>query len=181
MGRLLYISECRRRIDAKKGFSPWRRRFGISFDENTSVRRLDNQVIKYLVRGSEDSSSAFYELIMGMKGLGLAHRFHYLDSEPKMNVTDITLFLLDLVRFEAMYRLGWLDDYPFLKVPLVDLIQAFQDQFSPARHNTPALSGAHPLYEQYAAEFEGDRHSFIRKLIPEAIKTFCDMEDDAGT
>ena len=181
MGRLLYISECRRRIDAKKGFSPWRRRFGISFDENTSVRRLDNQVIKYLVRGSEDSSSAFYELIMGMKGLGLAHRFHYLDSEPKMNVTDITLFLLDLVRFEAMYRLSWLDDYPFLKVPLVDLIQTFHEEFSAARHNTPALSCAHWLYEEYAAEFEGDRHSFIRKLIPEAIKTFCDMEDDAET
>ena len=181
MGRLLYISECKRRIAAKKGFSPWGRRFGISLDDNTSIRRLDNPVIKYLVRGNEDSSSALYELIMGMKGLGLAPRFHYLDSESKMNVTDITLFLLDLVRFEAMYRLSWLDDYPFLKVPLVDLIQTFHEEFSAARHNTPALSSAHPLYEEYVAEFEGDRHSFIRKLIPEAIKTFCDMEDDAGT
>ncbi len=181
MGRLLYISECKRRIDAKKGFSPWGRRFGISLDDNISMRRLDNPVIKYLARGNEDSSSAFYELIMGMKGLGLALRFHYLDSESKMNITDITLFLLDLVRFEAMYRLGWLDDYPFLKVPLLDLIQAFHEQFSAARNNTPALSSAHPLYEEYAAEFEGDRHSFIRKLIPEAIKIFCDIEDDAGT
>ena len=112
MGRLLYISECKRRIAAKKGFSPWGRRFGISLDDNTSIRRLDNPVIKYLVRGNEDSSSALYELIMGMKGLGLAPRFHYLDSESKMNVTDITLFLLDLVRFEAMHRLGWLDDTP---------------------------------------------------------------------
>jgi len=166
MGRLLFISECRRHIAAKKGFSPWGRRFGISFDDNTSVRRLDNPVIKYLVRGSEDSSSAFYELIMGIKGLGLAPRFHYLDSESKMNVTDITLFLLDLVRFEAMYRLSWLDDYPFLKVPLVDLIQTFHEEFSAARHNTPALSSAHPLYEEYVAEFEGDRHAFIKSSFP---------------
>ncbi|MGA3114192.1 MAG: hypothetical protein ABSF90_07140 [Syntrophobacteraceae bacterium] len=181
MGRLLYISECKRRIAAKKGFSPWGRRFGISFDDNTSIRLIDNQVIKYLVRGNEDSSSAFYELIMGIGGLGLAPRFHYLDSQSKMNVTDVTLFLLDLARFEAMYRLGWLDDYPFLKVPLIDLIQTFNEQFSAVRNNSPALSSAHPLYEEYVAEFEGDRHAFIRKLIPEAIKVFCDLEDDAGT
>jgi hypothetical protein len=98
-----------------------------------------------------------------------------------MNVTDVTLFLLDLARFEAMYRLGWLDDYPFLKVPLIDLIQTFNEQFSAVRNNSPALSSAHPLYEEYVAEFEGDRHAFIRKLIPEAIKVFCDLEDDAGT
>jgi hypothetical protein len=181
MGRLLYISECKRRIAAKKGFTPWVRRFGISFDDSTSIRRLDNPIIKYLVQGNDDSSSAFYELIMGIKGLGLAPRFHYLDSESKMNVTDITLFLLDIVRFEAMYRLGWLDDYPFLQVPLIDLIQSFHEQFSAARHNSPALSSAHPLYEEYVAEFEGDRHALIRKLIPEAIKVFCDLEDDAGT
>ncbi len=180
MGSLLFISECRRRIAAKKGFSPWGRRFGISFDYNTSVRGLGNPVIKHLVLGGEDSSSALYELIMGIKGLGLALRFHFLDSASKLNVTDITLFLLDLVRFEAMYRLGWLDDYPFLQVPLVDLIETFQEQFSAARHNTPALSSAHPLYQEYVAEFEGDRQSFIRKLIPEAVKIFCDMEDDAG-
>ena len=181
MGRLLYISECRRRIAAKKGFSPWVRRFGISFDDNTSIRLLDNPVIKYMVQGNEGSSSAFYELIMGIEGLGLAPGFHYLDSQSKMDVTDVTLFLLDLVRFEAMYRLGWLDDYPLLKVPLLDLIQTFHEKFAAVRHNSPALSSAHPLYEEYVAEFEGDRHAFIRKLIPEAIKVFCDLEDDAGT
>lgn len=174
MGSLLYISECRRRIAAKKVLNPWLRRFGISFDENTSIRRLDHRVIKSLVMGGEDSSSALYELIMGIKGLGPAARFHYLDSKSKMGVTDITLFLLDLVRFEAMYRLGWLEDYPFLEISLVDLVQSFQDKFSAAGNGAPALSAAHPLYEKYAAEFEGDRNSFVRKLIPEAIKTFCD-------
>jgi len=181
MGRLLYISECKRRIAAKKGFSPWGRRFGISFDDNTSIRLIDNQVIKYLVRGNEDSSSAFYELIMGIGGLGLAPRFHYLDSQSKMNVTDVTLFLLDLARFEAMYRLGWLENYTFLELPLVDLIQSFKPQFSAQGLTPPALSAAHPLYPEYLAEFEGDRNSFVRKLIPEAIKAFCDLEDDAGT
>jgi hypothetical protein len=181
MGKLFYIEESRRRLAAKRGFDPWWLRFGVSFDENTSIRQLDDQVIKYLAYGKEGSSTALYELIMGIKGLGRAPRFHYLDSESKMGVTNITLFLLDMVRFEAMYRLGWIEDYPFLEVALIDLVQAFQEQFAAARNKPPALSKAHPLYAEYLAQFEGDRHSFIRKLIPEAIKTFCAMEDDSGT
>jgi hypothetical protein len=134
-----------------------------------------------LAHGKEGSSTAFHELIMGIKGLGLASRFHYLDGDSKMSVTNMTLFLLDLVRFEAMYRLGWIEDYPFLGTALVDLVQNFHEQFAAAGNKSPTLSKAHPRYPEYMALFEGDRHSFIRKLIPEAIKTFCAMEDDSGT
>ena len=178
MGRVLFIAECRRRIVARKGFDPWWRRFGIWFDENASVRTLDSPVVGRLARGNEDSASSFYELIMGIKGLGHAARFHVLDARSKMCVTDITLFLLDLVRFEAMFRLGWLEDYRYLNVPLLDIIEDFENKFSVSRHGSPVLSGTHPLYKEYAAQFESDRHSFVRRLIPEAIKAFCDPEDD---
>jgi hypothetical protein len=179
MARVLDINEGKRRLAAKKGFDPWSRRFRTSLDENTTIRQLDNLVIKYLVQGGEDSAMALYELIMGIKGLGSGARFHYLDSASKMGITDITLFLLDLIRFEAMYRLGWLENSTFLELPLVDLIQSFKPQFSAPGITSPALSTAHPLYQEYLAEFEGDRNSFVRKLIPEAIKAFCDLEDDA--
>jgi hypothetical protein len=180
MGRVLFIAECRRRIAARKGFERWWRRFGTGFDENTSVRSLDTPVIRCLARGNEDSSSALYELIMGIKGLGHAARFNFLDARSKLCVTDITLFLLDLVRFEAMFRLGWLEDYRHLKVPLLDIIEDFQDKFSVSRHSSPVLSSSHPLYKEYVAQFEFDRHSFVRRLIPEAVKAFCDPEDDIG-
>ncbi|MCL5406494.1 MAG: hypothetical protein M1398_07235 [Deltaproteobacteria bacterium] len=180
MGRVLFIAECRRRIVARKGFDPWYRRFGMCFDENTSARSLDTAVIRRLARGNEDSSSAFYELIMGIKGLGHAARFHFLDARTKMCVTDITLFLLDLVRFEAMFRLGWLENYRYLEVPLLDIIEDFPQKFSESRHSSPVLCSTHPLYKEYAAQFEFDRPSFVRRLIPEAIKVFCDPGDDIG-
>ena len=142
MARVLDINEGKRRLAAKKGFDPWSRRFRTSLDENTTIRQLDNPVIKYLVQGGEDSAMALYELIMGIRGLGPGPRFHYLDSASKMGVTDITLFLLDLIRFEAMYRLGWLDDYTFLEVPLVDLIQSFRSSFR--RQGLPRLSFPQP-------------------------------------
>ena len=180
MGIVISMVECRRRIAARKGFDPWRRRFGISFDENTSVRALDTAVIKRLAPGNEGASTTFYELIMAIKGLGHPARFHFLDARSKMSVTDITLFLLDLVRFEAMYRLGWLEDYAYLKVPMLDLIEGFADKFAEAAHSSPVLCSAHPLYKEYAALFDFDRHSYIRRLIPEVIKVFCDPEDDIG-
>ncbi|MDR3555891.1 MAG: hypothetical protein P4L55_14130 [Syntrophobacteraceae bacterium] len=180
MGRVLFLDECRRKIVARKGFDSWHRRFGIRFDENATVRILDASVIRFLARGNEDASCAFYELIMGIKGLGHAARFHFLDGRSKMCVTDITLFLLDLVRFEAMFRLGWIEDYRSLKVPLLDIIEDFQDKFAESRHTAPVLATAHPLYKEYAAQFDMDRHAFIRRLIPEAMKVFCDPGDDIG-
>jgi hypothetical protein len=160
MARIVDINEGRRRLAAKKGFTPWSRRFRASFDEDTSIRALDSPVIRYLVRGDEDSSTALNELVMGIKGLGPGPRFHYLDSQSKMCVTDITLFLLD--------------DYAFLEIPLIDLIVNFRDQFLAARYTSPGLSHSHPLYPNYLAEYESDRDVFLRKLIPEAIKAFCD-------
>jgi len=172
MAKILDLFEQKKHLSAKKGFDSWFNRFRISFDDNTSVRQLDDLVLKYLIQGGEESHAALYDLIMGIKGLGPGYRFAYLVSESKMRVTDVTLFLLDLLRFESMYRLGWLDDYPFLSTPLLDIVQEFETLFLAAMHQCPVLSHAHSLYSQYLNEFESDRNSFIRRLIPDAIQKF---------
>lgn len=180
VAQVLDMEERRRHLAAKKGFDPWSRRFGASFDDDTSIRRLENPLLKELVRGGEEATAALYDLIMGISGMGAGTRFHYLESEKKMEVTDVALFLLDLLRFEAMYRLGWLEDYPALSVSLLDLVQNFKKRFSCEKQRTPALSPAHPGYSQYLAEFETDRGAFVRRLIPEAIRVFCSRRDDTG-
>lgn len=180
MATILDLNERKRHLTARKGLEPWSRRFGNSFGDDTSVRDLDSSIIRYLIRGEAESTMALYELIMGMMGLGAGPRFHFIENQEKMGVTDITLFLLDLIRFEAMHRLGWLDEYPLLSVPLVDLVTDFRTKYSAGRHLSPALSSAHPRYSEYIAQFEGDRNSFVRKLIPEALQLFSNRADDAG-
>ena len=180
MAKIIDMNERKRHLRAKKGFDPWSRRFGKPFTADTSVRDLDNSTIRYLIRGGDESSLALYDFIMGIKGFGAGMQFDGLESEIKIGITDITLFILDLLRFEAMYRLGWLNDHPALDTPLLDLVQDFSGQFSGPRHDSPALSSDHPKYEQYIAQFEGDRNSFVRRLIPEAIELFCSRDDDAG-
>ncbi len=179
MAKVLDFQERRRHLTAKKGFEPWSRRFGTPFDDDITIRRLDGSIVRFIIQGGEESAMAIYELVMGATGLGPGPRFHYLGSEEKMAVTDLTLFMLDLLRFEAMFRLGWLNDYAFLSIPIMDLIEGFRGQFAAARYQTPNLSPSHPRYAQYIGEFEGDRNAFVRKLIPEAIQAFCSQEDGA--
>jgi hypothetical protein len=79
-----------------------------------------------------------------------------------------------------MFRLGWLEDNPYLQCPMLDLIEDFQNKFAQSKLTSPTLSTNHPLYKDYASQFDFDRHAYVRRLIPEAIKVFCDPGDDIG-
>lgn len=166
------MQEKKRQMAARKGFHGWTHRFSESYDENTRLEDLSDSTLGALIRGGEDASMPLYELILGVKGLGMGPRFYFMENVDKMAIMDITLFLLDQLRFEAMRRLGWVDDHPTFHVPLMDLVEQFTGRFSSIRHQTPSLSSSHPLYSEYVATFEGDRSSFVRRLIPEVLDVF---------
>jgi hypothetical protein len=109
---------------------------------------------------------------MGVKNLGKGAQFHSLDTSQKMAIMDIAIFLLDQLRFECMRRLGWINGYATMTIPMVDLISKFETGFAAAKNQTPELSPAHPRYQDYLNEFDMDRGAFLRRLIPEAIETF---------
>lgn len=174
MTKILDMAEAKRSLAAKRGFESWLTRFAEPFDQHLCLPDLSNTTLSILIQPGGDSSMIIYELIMGVKGLGKGPRFHFLENEDKMAVMDITLFLLDQLRFEAMRRLGWIEIYPTQTVPLVDLVLEFSQRFALDRHQTPNLSPAHPRYEEYLSTFEGDRAAFIRRLIPEVLQAFDD-------
>jgi len=166
------MREKRQQLTAKRGFEGWSRRFSETFDEHTRLKDLSDVTLGKLIQPGEESSSAINEFIMGVQKLGTGARFHFLENLDKMAIMDITLFLLDQLRFEAMRRLGWLEDLPASGIPLVDLVAEFPDRFSVTKHQTPPLSSNHPSYEQYEQTFEGDRSTFIRRLIPELLEIY---------
>lgn len=172
MAEILDMGKKRRELAAKRGFQKWSHRFSELFNEETLLQDLSDTTLERLIQPGEESSNAIYELIMGVQGLGPGPRFHFLEPSHKMALMDITLFLLDQFRFEAMKRLGWVSESPMAKVPLVDLVSQFEDRFSAERHQTPSLLPSHPRYEEYMTTFEGDRAAFIRKLIPEVLQCF---------
>ncbi len=178
MTEIVNLEDKRRQMAARKGFDAWHRRFPEAFDENTRARDLTDHTLGVLIHGGEELSMPLYDFIMGALGMGRGPRFYFMDNPDKMAVMDITLFLLDQLRFEAMRRLGWVDDHPTLHIPLLDLVRSYSSQFERARHQTPPLSRSHPLYDEYEKTFESDRPGFVRRLIPEVIKVFSDREDE---
>lgn len=174
------MQEKRRQLTAKKGFLGWTHRFSESFDEFTRLEDLSNSTLEILIRGGEESSMPLYEFILGVKGLGMGPRFYFMENPDKMAIMDITLFLLDQLRFEAMRRLGWVEDHPTFHIPLLDLVEQFTGRFSAIRNQTPSLALNHPRYMEYDKCFEGDRSAFVRRLIPEVLEVFGKTDGDAS-
>lgn len=172
MAKILHMERERRSLTAKRGFQSWLTRFSEQFHQETCLEDLSDSTLRTLIQPGSDSSMLIYEFIMGVKGLGAGPRFYFLENPDKMAVMDITLFFLDQLRFEAMRRLGWVDSYPTMAIPLIDLVDQFASRFVNVRHQTPALSSTHPRYEEYLATFEGDQGAFIRRLIPEMLQAF---------
>lgn len=172
MAEIVELQKQKRRLAAKRGFKVWNQRFPEHFNEDTRLMDLSDSTLNILAKSGEESSLLLYDLIMGLKGYGRGARFFELPSKERLTVTDITLFLLDQLRFEAMRRLGWVEEVPTSSVVLLDLVDRFSTTFAPLRNTTPALSPSHPRYPEYKDTFCSDQHVFVRKLIPEALEAF---------
>lgn len=162
----------KRQMTARKGFKNWTSRFSEPFDENTRFRDVSENTLRSLVRGGEVSTLPVYDLVMGVLGLGSGFRFQELAVPDKMTVMDIAMFLLDLFRFEAMRRLGWVVDDPLFDTPIIDAVEQFSDRFAASRHQAPKLLESHPGFAEYSKAYESDRHAVVRRLIPEMLEIY---------
>jgi len=138
----------------------------------TPTFRLSATGLGLLIRGGEENLLPIYDLILGVLGMGSGARFYDLEGSEKMYVMDISIFLLDQLRFESMKRLGWVEDFPTRHISLLDLVEQFGEHFFSRRHETPFLSPSHSLYGEYEKTFEGDRSLFVRRLIPDALQAY---------
>lgn len=177
MAEIVDFQAKKRQMAAKRGFKSWSSRFSEQFDENTRFRDVGENTLGTLIQGGEVSSLPVYDLVMGIQGLGSGFRFHDLEVPDKMAVMDIAIFLLDQFRFEAMRRLGWLEDAPLFDTPIFDAIEQYTTRFASISHQAPRLSTSHPQFEEYEKAFESDRHAVVRRLIPEALEIY---EQKAG-
>jgi hypothetical protein len=172
LAEVIHLETMRRHLAARRGLQHWSRRFGEAFAENTRLQDLSDAALGQLVQAGEPTTQALNELIMGIRNMGPAGRFHLMDNAQKMALMDIAIFLIDQIRFECMRRLGWIESYTTIDIPLVDLISDFTDWRGPGPAYTPALAPDHPRYQEYLQEFDADKLAFVRRLIPEAIETF---------
>ena len=172
MTKIVDLQTYRVKAVEQRGFGPWKKRFGESFDAQTGLADLSDQTLLFLAQPGEPSSVAYYEVIMGVLNLGPAAKFHYLGNMEQMLVVDLHLFLADQVRFEMMRRLGWIKNFEGLKYGIIELIQKFgvlKDNF---RLNPPVLEESRPDFAEYARLTAGDKEVFIRRMLNQALDAF---------
>jgi hypothetical protein len=178
MAVILEFQQERRRLTAKRGFAGWTKHFSDSFNEHTCLADLSDTMLRTLSQSGESSSMLINDLVIRLMGYGKGARFHDLERQARLTVMDVSLFLLDQIRFEVMRRLGWVENSLVFRLPILDLVERFPSVYSSIKNQTPGLLRSHPRYHEYQEVFEGDRSVFVRRLIPDALEAF--QEEDKG-
>jgi hypothetical protein len=174
MTNVVNIQAYRAQILQQRTFGHWEKRFEESYNLKTRLSDLSDKTLYFLAQPGENSSIAYYELIMGTLNFGPATKFNYLPNREQMRVVDIHLFLADQVRFEVMRRLKWLVHLPCEKHNLVEMVQDF-DKIKPScKASPPELSASHPDNNSYRQLANGDKEVFIRRMLRDAIEAFKD-------
>lgn len=172
VGELIALDEKRRRLRARRAFHLWERRFGRIFDEKTSVRDLPDAVLAVLVQPGDVCTRLVQSLVVKVMTGEDAADLDGLAPPQKIRAIDLTLVMVDQIRFECMRRLGWVEPDPRAEWPIVDLLIRSLNEDAPGVGATPRILPSHPLYAEYEKTFIGDQAAFVRKLIPRAIEEF---------
>ncbi len=172
MPKIVDLQDYRTKAVEQRAFGPWQKRFGGPYNIKTRLSDLSDTALFILAQPGEHSSIAYYEIIMGILGLGPAAKFDYLASEEQMRVVDIHLFLADQIRFEMMRRLEWLDSLPCQNISIIEIVQDFERVKTECRDTPPGLAQTHPGYESYQKCTTRDKGVFVRQMLREALEKF---------
>jgi len=180
MAEVVRLHAFRRRQAAARGFRTWPRDYGDELDENTRISDLSNGILAFLITPGERHIFSIYNLVMEVRGLGAGRAFFDLEAAKKMEVVDISIYLLDLLRFECMRRLGWTEGVPESRGSIVGLVERYTSGAESGRPSVPVLAPSHSRFEEYVQLAPVDRERYVRRLIPEAITTFKRRQQDGG-
>lgn len=172
MSKLVDMDAFRLEHTARRAFAPWQKRFGETYSPQTGFPDLADTTVLSLAEPGEQSAAIFYELIMGVLDLGNILKFEYLKAQDRLRVVDTHLFLSDLVRYEMMHRINWIDDYQNRNRSLVELVETY-DQSDYSRFTTPPqLSPDHPGFEEFESRITREKVVMLRQLFRNALERF---------
>ena len=172
MTKVVDLHHYRTKVVEQRAFGPWQKRFGETYDADTRLMDLSDKTLYFLAQPGEESSLAYYEIIMGVLDFGPATKFNYMASEQQMHVVDIHLFLADQMRFEMMRRLGWLETMPSQNFTLISLVQTYEQMRNRFKDKPPGLAASHPGHGAYQELTIREKEVFIRQMLREALEEF---------
>jgi hypothetical protein len=172
MAKIIALNEYKEHaaLQAVKRF--WATLFEDPFDAQTRLSDLRPKTLYYLAEPGEESSATLYAIIIGLSGFSATTTFKSLDSKMQRYILDIHLFISDQIRFEMMYRLGWLECFVGNQASLYEMVNNFSHIYKVCRVQPPSLAQDHEDYSAYAELYERDQQVFIRRMMTAALVEF---------
>ena len=172
MAEIISLALYREQAAVRDGFRSWRTLFEEPLDAQTRLSDLGPKTLSYLAEPGEGGTAVLHAMIIGFSGHGAATPFDALDSNLQTRILDVFLFISDQIRFEMMFRLGWLEHFWGQQQPLFKMVTAFDDIKKRCSVHLPALARNHRDYEQYASLIERDQQVFIRRMFSSVSASF---------
>lgn len=153
-------------------YGPWRRRFGeVQLCLQTRLVDLDDPTLYRLAQPGDESSAAFYEFIAGVRQPAALDEANARREE--IRTLDIHLFLADQMRFELMCRLHWIEPFQAQQVPLVELVQRYEELQPAIAAQSLAPAPEFPSQIDLEGIASRERLVRLRQLIPQALTEFA--------
>lgn len=105
-------------------------------------------------------------------GLGSGSEFQNLPPRELNPLLDLFFLVIDLIRFECMRRLDWIEGLPLAAEPIITLIRRFYKEGPPPLLEVPRVAAGHPEYEKYRQLTPMEKQAFLRRSIPRAVAAF---------
>jgi hypothetical protein len=145
-------------------------RCGKKFDRAIRIRDFPDEVLLNLAEGGVEGNALLDNLVMAVWDMNPVD-IRDLPPPIRMRLLDISLLLIDQLRFECMARLGWIDPLPIRDIPLVELIHS-EDEARRRLRKTPQLKAGHAQFHCFQRMMDIERETFIRRQIPAALEQF---------
>lgn len=173
MGLVIDLTEKKYDMMAREAFGSLAKRFGCEITGRTCLKDLNDAFIGFFLPISPAIFHVLSRIVSKIVFFRHPEKQDFEeDPEKRMVILNLALFLADQIRFEAMYRLQWVLDFPTRYIPIVELIADFRQKYSGFERFTPLLSPSHPSYSEYDRAAFSDRAAIVRRLIPDLIKVF---------
>lgn len=155
----------------RDGFALWRSKYAGPFNVRTRLQDLPAATLSRLAEPGDQSAAALCGMIIGFLGYGQAP-MDALDPPVQGHVVDIHFFIADLIRFEIMSRLGWLEQFSGNAFSLFDMVRRYEEAKIAFQGAPPRLSKDYPDFPAYQKMIERDQQVFIRRILPAALHAF---------
>ncbi len=169
MAEIIDLEERKKAMGGSRFLVEWARALGFSISPQCSLMELPDQLLWLLAKADPRGQSELESLILQVrkgKRTGVI-----LEPEERMEILDVTLFLLDQIRFECMTRLGWIEPVETREIPLGKLLSTPTERLKELKQ-TPKLRQDNPNFHRFQALPALEKETFIRRQIPQALEIF---------